>query len=152
MKIRILEGGINHNGEILEKYEVYDLPDQVATILLGMKSADKVEEAKPAKPEPKPKAPRTPRFDAKKKGYVAEAVPERPLKPEEIDTTPVTGNTEADKSKDPAEKVEVLDSTTGKPIPEEKVQEELNKPNADAGAVAPKVPTVPEAMKSETVV
>lgn len=71
MKIRILSDAINHNGKMLEQYEIYDLPDKTAKEFLDEKLAtlDGVEK-KEALPEPEP----TPRPDEPVETYVGEAV------------------------------------------------------------------------------
>lgn len=149
IKVRILEGGINHSGEVLEKYEVYELSDEIAKSLIKSKDAEEIKDpVKPAKPEPKPRARKTPAFDAKKKGFVAEATPERPLKPDEVDTTPVVGNPEHDTTPDPKEKVVVVDEKTGEPV-KDAGQSAIG---SDSGSASPAMtPTVESAMAAPTV-
>lgn len=86
MKIRIL-GNVNHNGKTLELYEKYDLADKDAKNLVSLGLAEEVKAtAGEVLPEPEP----TPRIPADPDApYVAEAIPARELKPEEIDTKPV---------------------------------------------------------------
>lgn len=146
MKVVILENGsVKHNGHILEPLERYDLPDNVAESLIASGNAKLVDQSKSALPEPSPLEPETPKFNPKKSGYVAAAIPQKPLAPDEVDETPVVGNKHADKTPLPASKTKFYDES-GKEITEEEARELEQK---GSGTVTK--PTAAELSKAKTV-
>jgi len=145
-KIRIKEP-VKHNGVVLNVDEVYEFQDDAeADSLINTKAAVEMpNEYDPSLEEPEVQPPVTPKFDAKKKGYMAEATPTRELKEDEVDETPVVGNTEADTTPDPKEKTVVLDEN-GNPLPEDKVKEAEQQAAAQAPTV--NTPTTEELAKT----
>lgn len=98
MKLRVLTGGILHNGEELKKYGVYDLDEKTANSLISVGGIVTTEDVDgEVLPEPQPKEP----VKEEVTHYVAVAKPTRELTPEEkaeADKLPVVepGKTEPD--------------------------------------------------------